>query len=276
MSRAIPPDIATNGSGHDIHDAAPMATPKSPATLASPVTSPELSPSSSFEEDGTFLPNPKVAELRMLRRDIDFVPATPVKKVKAAESGLGSPSKPQESLVPSDIPTKKRKHETESAMTPSSKDSSLGDAVAPVKPSTRRREHLRGRSDVTQVSFCESGHSSQHNVLNTPTKASRRSPVTPVQPKNQPEGKLKTPSRLHTRGSSMIDATLVGNPVVNSKKLQPLFVDMGLEPAKGGQLTADRNRVRSTAEKTALLGNYLGNVGALVEGMKKAGAWGLE
>jgi hypothetical protein len=118
---------------------------------------------------------------------------------------------------------------------------------------------------------------SQDNTPRTPTKMSRRSPVTPVRTKNSSESKLKTPGRLHTRGSSMAEATLVGNPMMNPKKVGLLSLDIGALQSKGdGNLTTDGSGLRSTAEKTALLSNYLGNVGALVEGMKKAGAWGLE
>jgi hypothetical protein len=65
--------------------------------------------------------------------------------------------------------------------------------------------------------------------------------------------------------------------MANPKKVGLLSLDMGTLQSKGdGDLTTNRSGLRSTAEKTALLSNYLGNVGALVEGMKKAGAWGLE
>jgi hypothetical protein len=74
----------------------------------------------------------------------------------------------------------------------------------------------------------------------------------------------------------MADATLIGNPMEG-------LVDTSAWPKANEELLSkgivgkgfSGNRVRSTAEKTALLGNYLGNVGALVEGMKNAGAWGL-
>jgi len=256
-----------------------MATP--------PTTSLELSSSLSsdvpFDDDETFAPNPKVAELRMLRRDIDFVPVTPVKKVQVADLGLGSPFKSR-GPAPSKTPTKKRKHDIESAITPSLSSSSLEDVTTAIEPRTPRREHLRGRSDITLVNSHDVGRSSldmprssEDNVLRTPTKMSRRSPVTPVNTKNPSESKLKTPGRLHTRGSSTTDATLVGNPMMKTKKIGLLSLDIGALQSKGnGNLTADGSGLRSTAEKTALLSNYLGNVGALVEGMKKAGAWGLE
>jgi hypothetical protein len=274
-------------SRHNVNDMSSPITPRGPTISTPPTTSSDLSSSLSsevpFDDDETFAPNPKVVELRMLRRDIDFVPVTPVKKVQVADLGLGSPFKSR-GPAPSKTPTKKRKHDIESAITPSSSNSSLEDLPAAIEPRTPRREHLRGRSDVTLVNSHDVGRSSLHmprhsqdNIPRTPTKMSRRSPVTPVRTKNPSESKLKTPGRLHTRGSSIAEATLVGNPMMNPKKVGLLSLDIGVLQSKGdGSLTTDGSGLRSTAEKTALLSNYLGNVGALVEGMKKAGAWGLE
>jgi hypothetical protein len=39
---------------------------------------------------------------------------------------------------------------------------------------------------------------------------------------------------------------------------------------------AERSRVRTAEEKKEILGGMLGNVDALVEGVRKAGIWGLE
>lgn len=279
------PDDTPICSHHKVNDMSSPVTPRGPTMHTPPTTSSELSSSLSsdipFDEDETFAPNPKVAELRMLRRDIEFVPVTPVKKVRMADLGLGGPFK---SRGPSKTPTKKREHNTESGITPSSSSSSLEDVTTAIEPRTPRREHLRGRSDITLVNSHDVGSSSldmprsyQDNIPRTPTKMSRHSPVTPVDTKNPSESKLKTPGRLHTRGSSMTEATLVGNPIKNPKKIGLLSLDIGaLQSQADEKLTTDGSGLRSTAEKTALLGNYLGNVGALVEGMKKAGAWGLE
>jgi hypothetical protein len=273
-------------SRHNINDMSSPITPRGP-TVPTPLTTSELSSSLSseipFDDDETFAPNPKVAELRMLRRDIDFVPVTPVKKTQVADLGLGSPFKSR-GPASSKTPTKKRKHDIESAITPSSNSSSVEDITTAIEPRTPRREHLRGRSDVTLVNSHDVGRSSpniprnsQDNIPRTPTKMSRRSPVTPIHTKNPSESKLKTPGRLHTRGTSMTEATLVGNPMMNPKKVGLLSLDIGaLQPKGDGTLNTDGSGLRSTVEKTALLSNYLGNVGALVEGMKKAGAWGLE
>ena len=278
------PDGTPIRSRHNVDDMSSPITPRGP-TVPTPLTTSSSSLSSEipFDDDETFAPNPKVAELRMLRRDIDFVPVTPVKKAQVADLGLGSPFKSR-GPASSKTPTKKRKHDIEYAITPSSSSSSLEDVTTAIEPRTPRREHLRGRSDVTLVNSHDVGRSSldMHrnsldNIPRTPTKMSRRSPVTPVHTKNPSESKLKTPGRLHARGTSMTEATLVGNPMMNPKKVGLLSLDIGAPQSKGdGILTTDRSGLRSTAEKIALLSNYLGNVGALVEGMKKAGAWGLE
>lgn len=251
------------------------STPREPTWLAistPPTTSPSLSSSlssnASFKPDGTFAPNPKVAELKMLRRDIDFVPATPTKKEQVANLGIGSPLSARGLYTPSTTPSKRR------GTTLSSSGSSLDSGMeSPAEPRTPRREyHVRGRSDVTLVNVHEedrrssySSRSSQEEIPRTPIKASKYSPVTP---------KLKTPSRLHTRGTSMA-STLVGSPIVSrSDDARSTKKARSRSQLKGGG--DDGNQIRSTEEKTAMLGNYLGNVAALVEGMKKAGAWGLE
>src|SRR5450631_3306273 len=90
------PDGTPIRSRHNVNDMSSPITPRG-RTMPTPPTTSELSSSLSsdvpFDDDETFAPNPKVAELRMLRRDIDFVPVTPVKKVLVADLGLGSPFK---------------------------------------------------------------------------------------------------------------------------------------------------------------------------------------
>ena len=259
--------LPENTSPSQIDDRSPNLAWTTPSDLSS-----SLSSDVSFEADETFAPNPKVAELRMLRRDIDFVPVTPTKKMQVANLGIGSPLRAR---APS-TPSRKRRHDSTSGISPSSSNSSLNGVSSPVaEPRTPRREHVRGRSDATLVNSqdgsrrsIDSDRSSQEDISRTP----RYSPLTPVRPRI--ETNIKTPSRLHTRGNSMAEATLVGNPLGTPKKIRLLLSDDG--PLLKGELTSDGSRLRSTEEKTALLSNYLGNVGALVEGMKKAGAWGLE
>lgn len=46
-------------------------------------------------------------------------------------------------------------------------------------------------------------------------------------------------------------------------------------PTPGGGSEPQKDRIRTTEEKKELLGTMLGNVDALVEGVRKAGIWGL-
>ena len=48
-----------------------------------------------------------------------------------------------------------------------------------------------------------------------------------------------------------------------------------LEEMSSGSRNLDRGVIRTTEEKKKLLGTMLGNVDALVEGVRKAGIWGL-
>lgn len=55
----------------------------------------------------------------------------------------------------------------------------------------------------------------------------------------------------------------------NKAQLRHGLSASGLNGIRGGSI------VKSTEEKKELLGSMLGNVDALVEGVKKAGIWGL-
>lgn len=273
------PDSQPNTASDGSPPMKPAQTAISTPSIALPCLSLSTSSDVPFDADETFAPNPKVAELRMLRRDIDFVPVTPTKSAQIANLGIGSPFIAREPSTPSKTSTKRRRQENNSGISPSPSRSSLDDLASPLEPRTPRREHVRGRSDITLVDggrhSVESDRSSHESVPSTPVRVSKHSPATPTHPK------LKTSRRLHTRGSSMAEATLVGNPMLPdgtpiSKKVRLLPEGGLLQFEGGGDRVADSNRLRSTAEKTALLSNYLGNVGALVEGMKRAGAWGLE
>jgi len=47
------------------------------------------------------------------------------------------------------------------------------------------------------------------------------------------------------------------------------------EAGESAKLIGRKGKIRTTEEKKALLGTMLGNVDALVEGVRKAGIWGL-
>jgi len=55
----------------------------------------------------------------------------------------------------------------------------------------------------------------------------------------------------------------------NKAQLRHGLSTSGLNGIRGGSI------IKSTEEKKELLGSMLGNVDALVEGVKKAGIWGL-
>jgi hypothetical protein len=61
-------------------------------------------------------------------------------------------------------------------------------------------------------------------------------------------------------------------PMVRSQSVNEIGL---MTPAPTNSCSPRGRRVKSTQEKKELLGTCLGNIDALVEGMKKAGAWGL-
>jgi len=60
-----------------------------------------------------------------------------------------------------------------------------------------------------------------------------------------------------------------GFPQVPEQEVQDV------KSARNIRYVSDREKTRSTEEKKELLGTMLGNVEALVEGVRKAGVWGL-
>lgn len=283
----LPEDVfSLDAPNVDIPNSNILDTPSKPPSHTplrkevSPQTPPRsVSDDSSDEEH--YAPNPKVQELRMLKKELDFVPSTPSKKSQVGHLGIGSPARARGPPSPA-TPSRRKRGDSETNFVTPSKSADIPIIREPlIEPRTPKREHRRGQSEATLFSLRDSSHSSL-DLTNerTPSKLVKSKPITPIKRSRTEEsvnpGLVKTPSRLHTRGGSLADATLIGNPMdalmegATWSKIDEGLLSKGLQ-GKG----LPRNRVRSTAEKTTLLGNYLGNVGALVEGMKKAGAWGL-
>jgi hypothetical protein len=271
---------AKSSSTSTILDHLSRAPPSSPTKRTPPQTLSHLV-SDDSSDDEHYAPNPKVHELRMLKNELDFVPSTPNKKSQVNQLGMGSPMKVRGPSSPR-TPSKRKRGDLETNSITSSNSSDLPIIREPVPElRTPQREHRRGQSEATLFSMRDSSHSSLDLMSEkTPSKHGRLKLNTPIKRSKTEEsvdpGWVRTPGRLHTRGSSMADATLIGNPMEG-------LVDNSAWPKANEDLLSkgivgkgfSGNRVRSTAEKTALLGNYLGNVGALVEGMKNVGAWGL-
>ena len=83
-------------------------------------------------------------------------------------------------------------------------------------------------------------------------------------------GNLSSSTSFHSRSKSRLIST------------ESLCEEMGLDVSSSSKQNSERTAVvvgkhkwRTTEEKKELLGTMLGNVDALVEGVRKAGIWGL-
>lgn len=74
-------------------------------------------------------------------------------------------------------------------------------------------------------------------------------------------------SRIQLESGSEDDCRWLGHPTAGGRH-DP-------EEMSSGSRNLDRGVIRTTDEKKELLGTMLGNVDALVEGVRKAGIWGL-
>jgi len=74
-------------------------------------------------------------------------------------------------------------------------------------------------------------------------------------------------SKLQIKTGSEDDCRLLGQPI-------PEHISEYI-PVTNEKSSSQKDRIRTTEEKKELLGTMLGNVDALVEGVRKAGIWGL-
>lgn len=308
------------------HGNSPLPPPVSMITIT-PASSNESMASSTSSDGQPFAPNPKIHELRLLTKDLDFTPSTPVKKrQQVAALGVGTPRTPNRktnSAVSDHNTPPKFNFDLDTRKADASSD------VEPRTPSRRRETHAdkrgaqnnedlaRDPSSTPLMDFgvfatpnsmlqgrgvifpSESGssaggtssdgstgtierawdQSSRAKDVETPSKRKGRYLYTdPAAAGGTPMRKAKSdvhsPSRhAHSRS----EANLLGNGMRGVLMVRSQSVDeiglMAPTPTNGSSLHG--KRVKSTQEKKELLGTCLGNVDALVEGMKKAGAWGL-
>jgi hypothetical protein len=260
MSEAF--DITFSVSSQEELDQQPSTPSTRPAVHI--VTSP-LESSSTSEDERLKMTR---SQHQMLRKEMDFTPATPTKKAQVASLGLGSPHK-RHPYSPS-----KLSRGVESA---SDSDKLASRRLIPSREQEKGSIHSRTRSEAASASRLYRGSQdlgdTVHKGISTP-KSSRVNLREPSDSGNSDDTASFTPRKRHMRGTSAAESTLVGNPLnglhedliwSGSSELSQLLKNRPKESA----------RLRSTSEKISLLGNHLGNVTALVEGLKKAGAWGL-
>ena len=305
------------------HVNSPLPPPVSMITIT-PASSGESMSSSTSSDGRPFAPNPKIHELRLLTKELDFTPSTPVKKrQQVAALGVGTPRTPNRKTngAVSD-------HNTTSKFNPNPTARNV-DASSDVEPKTPSRRHAakgsthihkdlaRDPSSSSLMDFgvfatsnpkhqgrnvilpSESGSSAggtssdgsagtidlnwdqprrAHDV-GTPSKRGGRylhtgSAVAGGTPMRKTKSEVHSPSR-HAHSKSEANMLCNGAKSVFMVRSQSVDEIGLLKPVPTNSTSPRGRRVKSTQEKKELLGTCLGNVDALVEGMQKAGVWGL-
>ncbi|KAG8936169.1 hypothetical protein FRC02_004197 [Tulasnella sp. 418] len=103
-------------------------------------------------------------------------------------------------------------------------------------------------------------------------------PSTPSRKTQTPRSTIKRmdPTDVHSRVPTNVFEETTNRPRRDSSKSTRSVKRMDEESTSTPRSTVHvKGRIRSTEEKKELLGTWLGNVDALVEGVQKAGVWGL-
>jgi hypothetical protein len=154
--------------------------------------------------------------------------------------------------------------------------------VTPAAPASRSLQMLRREVAYTPLSPRKpgiNGHAPRlPPIPATPTKLAPAPLIMPQTP---------APRSKETRDGSSGDARAVTSPLspralFSSITTSPTNTAASSSRSRAGSrserkvvVLGERRPVLSTEEKKALLGSYLGNVDALVEGVRQAGVWGL-
>ncbi|KZT71537.1 CDC14-domain-containing protein [Daedalea quercina L-15889] len=183
---------------------------------------------------------PQQRNLMMLKKDVDYTPQSP-KKVQIAGLGVGTPR----SATPMRAQSKLRAAEdivsSEASETDDSSDP-LRFAAAMPRPKFAVQSHKRAESMLSEM----------------PSAAS--SPDT---------AKTPVPLSKHRRARSELD--VLGTPAAATPQGRATSSGAVLQRVSHRKATC----AKTTEEKKELLGTLLGNVDALVAGVRQQGIWGL-
>ena len=290
----------------------PLHLPPVSMITITPASSNESVASSASSDSRPFVPNPKIHELRLLTKDMDFTPSTPIKKQQISALGVGTPHTPNRKTndnAPSKFNSNIAARKTGA---PEPRPPSQRQEMYAAKGSTQNNQGLtRDPSSSSLIDFgvfatphpmyqgrnpSESGSSAggvssdgsttdltwglPHIAkdMGTPSKRGgyRLQHTGPAAVGGTPMRKAKSevysPSR-HAHSKS--EANMLGNRMKSVLMVRSQSVNEMMTSAPTNGSSPGGRRVKSTQEKKELLGTCLGNIDALVEGMKKAGAWGL-
>ncbi|KAI0774653.1 cell division control protein 14, SIN component-domain-containing protein [Trametes elegans] len=213
--------------------------------------------------------------LLMLKREVDYVPLSPK---KPELSTLGH--RPSSSLRP-----KLRERTNVGPKLPSladvlSSEDTEGEEPAqrPTPASTPRARagaHARGYSVSSTSSLSSTSSFTPADDSTSAASASR--PLFMDKDKGKGRETPQTPrppAKLHRRAQSLADA-MSESPLRTPGGADLIGAKLGPRSASSPTAPAAKSGPRTMEEKKAILGSMLGNVDALVEGVRKAGIWGL-
>ncbi|KAI0705742.1 cell division control protein 14, SIN component-domain-containing protein [Cerioporus squamosus] len=234
--------------------------------------------------------------LLMLKREVDYVPLSPKKPqishLGRAPSGLRPKLTERSNLVPKmrvsgpgDVLSSEDTEGEESGKSTSTSHGGVRPARSRV--GTGISSHARGLSvsSISSVSSASSACSSppRSDAPQTPARDKAKGKESHTQPLSPSSFETpKASSKLHRRAQSLADFSSSESPSYSPGSSS----GSGLSPVKGagprsastptgGAGLGEKRGPRTMQEKKEILGTMLGNVDALVEGVKKAGVWGL-
>ncbi|KAG8942696.1 hypothetical protein FRC00_011662 [Tulasnella sp. 408] len=207
----------------------------------------------------------KSTALQMLQQEIDFVPVSP-KKAQVAQLGVGTPGKPRVINL--------------------NRDSASG------TPINKKLGEVSGSTSAKPLifpSFSPSTPAKKKTVLMRPAELRLKGEGASTPAKEGKGSEARSSSRASALAGGKKEAlSRSGSSNVFEESTNKSRAPTPPSPTKPSQLSAaanwpsnhpisqpPRSRIRSTEEKKELLGNWLGNVDALVAGVQKAGVWGL-
>ncbi|EJF62149.1 hypothetical protein DICSQDRAFT_104373 [Dichomitus squalens LYAD-421 SS1] len=221
------------------------------------------------------------SKLLMLKNEVDYVPLSP-KKPQLSHLGRGpSGLRPKPERGPSHS---KLRLSSEVQPAEDTRGNDLGGSslaatrwTSPNTPHASRASHSHSRgisvSSISSISSISSVESASLRTGQPPTTpGTRRDKL-----KSNHTEILETPKpasskvQAHRRAQSLADFS---SP--SASDLSPLAASRcASTPTSSGAGTEGHRGPKTMAEKKEILGTMLGNVDALVEGVKKAGVWGL-
>ncbi|KAI0650929.1 cell division control protein 14, SIN component-domain-containing protein [Trametes meyenii] len=219
--------------------------------------------------------------LLMLRKEVDFIPLSPKKPEIAHLGHRASGLRPKLSGL-GNVGTKLRNAADVLSSEETEGEEPAARSAAPSTPRTRPSTHSRGFSVSSASSL-----SSLSSTSTTSTTAEEPKPSTPraaraVLDNTRKSKEFQTPrpaSKLHRRTQSLADV-MTESPARLPGPATELGAGLKVGPRSASSPTAaavgsTKVGPRTMEEKKEILGSMLGNVDALVEGVRKAGIWGL-